>query len=443
MLKCIRRKFLGKLRIEKRGIKMIKNALLDIESRNILFSPPDITEAEIEEIIDTMKSGWITTGPRTKEFERRIADYVGVNKAVCLNSATAAMELTLRILGVGPGDEVITTAYTYTASASVIDHVGAKIVMVDVAKDSFEMDYAKLADAITDNTKVIIPVDLAGKMCDYDAIFDVVDSKRGLYKANNEFQEVLNRIVVMSDAAHAFGSERNGYNCGQVADFTTFSFHAVKNLTTAEGGAVVWSNDLGFDDEELYKQYMLYSLHGQSKDALAKTQKGAWEYDIVYPAYKCNMTDISAGIGMVQLDRYDGLKKRRQEIIEMYDAAFLPLGVEILQHYGENFASSGHLYLARIPGIDETERNEIIIKMAEAGVATNVHYKPLPMFTAYKKLGFDIRNYPNAFDMYKNEITLPLHTSLNDKDVEYVINTFKNALNEVMTSNVQVGVENV
>ena len=422
---------------------MIKNALLDIESRNILFSPPDITEAEIEEIIDTMKSGWITTGPRTKEFERRIADYVGVNKAVCLNSATAAMELTLRILGVGPGDEVITTAYTYTASASVIDHVGAKIVMVDVAKDSFEMDYAKLADAITDNTKVIIPVDLAGKMCDYDAIFDVVDSKRGLYKANNEFQEVLNRIVVMSDAAHAFGSERNGYNCGQVADFTTFSFHAVKNLTTAEGGAVVWSNDLGFDDEELYKQYMLYSLHGQSKDALAKTQKGAWEYDIVYPAYKCNMTDISAGIGMVQLDRYDGLKKRRQEIIEMYDAAFLPLGVEILQHYGENFASSGHLYLARIPGIDETERNEIIIKMAEAGVATNVHYKPLPMFTAYKKLGFDIRNYPNAFDMYKNEITLPLHTSLNDKDVEYVINTFKNALNEVMTSNVQVGVENV
>ena len=411
---------------------MIKNSLLDIESRNILFSPPDITEAEIEEVIDTMKSGWITTGPRTKEFERRIAGYVGVNKAVCLNSATAAMELTLRILGVGPGDEVITTAYTYTASASVIDHVGAKIVMVDVAKDSFEMDYAKLADAITDKTKVIIPVDLAGKMCDYDAIFDVVESKRHLYKVSNELQSKINRIVVMADAAHAFGAERNGYNCGQVADFTTFSFHAVKNLTTSEGGAVVWSNDLGFDDEDLYKQYMLYSLHGQSKDALAKTQKGAWEYDIVYPAYKCNMTDISAGIGMVQLDRYAGLKKRRQEIIEMYDEALLPLGIEILQHYGDSFASSGHLYLTRIPGIDEAERNKIIIKMAEVGVATNVHYKPLPMFTAYKKLGFDIQNYPNAFDVYKNEITLPLHTSLSDEDVMHVIESFKKIIGEVV-----------
>ena len=403
---------------------MFKHSLLDTENRNILFSPPDITEAEIEEVIDTMKSGWITTGPRTKEFERRIADYVGVNKAVCLNSATAAMELTLRILGVGPGDEVITTAYTYTASASVIDHVGAKIVMVDVAKDSFEMDYTKLADAITDKTKVIISVDLAGKMCDYDAIFDVVESKRHLYKASNELQQKINRIVVMADAAHAFGADRNGYNCGQVADFTTFSFHAVKNLTTSEGGAVVWSNNLDLDDEELYKQYMLYSLHGQSKDALAKTQKGAWEYDIVYPAYKCNMTDISAAIGMVQLDRYVGLKERRQEIIEMYDAALLPLGVETIKHYGLNFASSGHLYLTRIPNISEAERNEIIIKMAELGVATNVHYKPLPMFTAYKKLGFDIKNYPNAFDMYKNGITLPLHTSLSDEDVAYVINCF-------------------
>lgn len=403
---------------------MIKHSLLDNENRNILFSPPDITEAEIEEVIDTMKSGWITTGPRTKEFERRIADYVGVSKAVCLNSATAAMELTLRILGIGPGDEVITTAYTYTASASIIDHVGAKIIMVDVAKDSFEMDYSKLADAITDKTKVIIPVDLAGKMCDYDAIFDVVASKRDLYKASNVLQQKINRIVVMADAAHAFGAERNGYNCGQVADFTTFSFHAVKNLTTSEGGAVVWSNDLGLDDEELYKQYMLYSLHGQSKDALAKTKKGAWEYDIVYPAYKCNMTDISAAIGMVQLDRYVGLKERRQEIIEMYDAALIPLGVETIQHYGLNFASSGHLYLTRIPNINEAQRNEIIIKMAEMGVATNVHYKPLPMFTAYKKLGFDILNYPNAFDMYKNEITLPLHTSLSDEDVAYVINCF-------------------
>ena len=422
---------------------MIKNSLLDFESRNILFSPPDITKAEIEEVIDTMKSGWITTGPRTKEFERRIADYVGVNRAVCLNSATAAMELTLRILGVGPGDEVITTAYTYTASASVIDHVGAKIVMVDVAKDSFEMDYTKLADAITDKTKVIISVDLAGNMCDYDSIFDVVASKRDLYKASNEVQQKINRIVVMADAAHAFGAERNSYNCGQVADFTTFSFHAVKNLTTAEGGAVVWSNDLGLDDEELYKQYMLYSLHGQSKDALAKTQKGAWEYDIVYPAYKCNMTDISAGIGIVQLDRYDGLKKRRQEIIEMYDAALRPLGVETLQHYGINFASSGQLYLTRIPGISEADRNEIIIKMAESGVATNVHYKPLPMFTAYKKLGFDIKDYPNAFDMYKNEITLPLHTSLSDEDVEYVINTFKSAMDVTLSSIMQEELKNV
>ena len=412
---------------------MIKNSLSDIESRNILFSPPDITEAEIEEVIDTMKSGWITTGPRTKEFERRIADYVGVNKAVCLNSATAAMELTLRILGVGPGDEVITTAYTYTASASVIDHVGAKIVMVDVAKDSFEMDYSKLADAITDKTKVIISVDLAGKMCDYDAIFDVVESKKYLYKASNELQKKINRIVVMADAAHAFGAERNGYNCGQVADFTTFSFHAVKNLTTSEGGAVVWSNDLGFDDDELYKQYMLYSLHGQSKDALAKTQKGSWEYDIVYPAYKCNMTDISAAIGMVQLDRYDGLKKRRQEIIEMYDAALLPLGIEALQHYGINFASSGHLYITRIPNISEAERNEIIIKMAELGVATNVHYKPLPMFTAYKKLGFDIQDYPNAFNIYKNEITLPLHTSLSNEDVEYICEKFKYVIDEAIS----------
>ncbi|MPM19943.1 UDP-4-amino-4-deoxy-L-arabinose--oxoglutarate aminotransferase [bioreactor metagenome] len=411
---------------------MFKHSLLDIENRNILFSPPDITEAEIEEVIDTMKSGWITTGPRTKEFERRIADYVGVNKAVCLNSATAAMELTLRILGVGPGDEVITTAYTYTASASVIDHVGAKIVMVDVAKDSFEMDYTKLADAITDKTKVIISVDLAGKMCDYDAIFEVVANKRDLYKANNELQQKINRIVVMADAAHAFGAERNSYNCGQVADFTTFSFHAVKNLTTSEGGAVVWNNDLGFDDEELYKQYMLYSLHGQSKDALAKTKKGAWEYDIIYPAYKCNMTDISAGIGLAQLERYDELKKRRQEIINRYDDALLPLGIQSLQHYGEHFSSSGHLYLTRIPGIGEAERNAIITKLAEAGVACNVHYKPLPMFTAYKNLGFDIQEYPNAYDIYKNEITLPLHTLLDDEDVTYVIESFKNAIGEVV-----------
>ncbi len=395
--------------------------MIGTKVRNIPFSPPDITDAEIEEVIKAMKSGWITTGPRTKEFEKKIAEYVGVNKAVCLNSATAAMELTLRILGIGPGDEVITSAYTYTASASIIDHVGAKIVLVDTAPNSFEMDYEQLADVITERTKVIIPVDIAGKMCDYDAIYRVVESKKELFKANNEFQALFNRIIVMADAAHAFGAARKGLNCGQVADFTCFSFHAVKNVTTAEGGAVVWRNDLGLDDDEMYKQFMLYSLHGQSKDALAKTQKGAWEYDIVYPAYKCNMTDILAGFGLVQLSRYDGLMARRRELIEMYDKALRPLGIETLEHYGDEFSSTGHLYLARIPGITEAARNEIIIKMAEVGIACNVHYKPLPMFTAYKNLGFKIKCFPNAFDMYKNEITLPLHTLLSDEDVECVV----------------------
>ncbi|MDQ0857139.1 DegT/DnrJ/EryC1/StrS aminotransferase family protein [Bacillus sp. V2I10] len=399
--------------------------------RNIPFSPPDITDAEIEEVIKAMRSGWITTGPRTKEFELRIAEYVGVNKAVCLNSATAAMELTLRILGIGPGDEVITSAYTYTASASIIDHVGAKIVLVDTAPDSFEMDYSKLAEAITEKTKAIIPVDIAGKMCDYEAIYEIVDNKKELFKANNELQWIFNRVIVMTDAAHAFGAERKGWKCGQAADFTCYSFHAVKNLTTAEGGAVVWRDDLGLDDEWLYKQFMLYSLHGQSKDALAKTKKGAWEYDIVYPAYKCNMTDIMAGFGLIQLKRYKALIKRRKEIIEMYDKALLPFGIQNLQHYGEDFASSGHLYLVRIPGMREAERNEVIVKMAEAGVACNVHYKPLPMFTAYKNLGFDIKDYPNAFDMYKNEITLPLHTLLSDEDVEYIIEILKKVINNV------------
>jgi dTDP-4-amino-4,6-dideoxygalactose transaminase len=397
--------------------------MIDTELRNIPFSPPDITDAEIEEVIKAMRSGWITTGPRTKELEKKIAEYVGTNKAVCLNSATAAMELTLRILGIGPGDEVITSAYTYTASASVIEHVGAKIVLVDTAPDSFEMDYSKLANAITENTKVIIPVDIAGKMCDYDTIFEIVESKKELFKPNNGLQWLFNRVIVMTDAAHAFGAERNGMKCGQVADFTCFSFHAVKNFTTAEGGAVVWRNCHGLDDDWLYKQFMLYSLHGQSKDALAKTQKGAWEYDIVYPAYKCNMTDIMASIGLIQLDRYDGLLERRREIIEMYDGALLPLGIQRLHHYGEDFSSSGHLYLVRIPEINEEKRNEVIIKMAEAGVACNVHYKPLPMFTAYKNLGFDIKNYPNAYRQYVNEVTLPLHTLLSDADVEYVIET--------------------
>ncbi|MCB7070228.1 DegT/DnrJ/EryC1/StrS aminotransferase family protein [Caldibacillus sp. 210928-DFI.2.22] len=404
--------------------------MIDTKLRNIPFSPPDITDVEIDEVVKALKSGWITTGPKTKEFEERIAEYVGVSKAVCLNSATAAMELTLRILGVGPGDEVITSAYTYSASAAIIEHVGAKIVLVDTAPDSFEMDYEKLADAITEKTKVIIPVDIAGKMCDYDTLFNIVESKKEMFKPNNELQWLFNRVIVMADAAHSFGAERNGMKCGQVADFTNFSFHAVKNLTTAEGGAVVWRNDLGLDDEWLYKQFMLYSLHGQSKDALAKTQKGAWEYDIVYPAYKCNMTDIMASIGLIQLDRYEGLLERRREIIEMYDKALLPLGVKSLQHYGEDYASSGHLYLARIPRISEKERNEIIIKMAEAGVACNVHYKPLPMFTAYKNLGFDIKDYPNANKQYINEITLPLHTLLSNEDVEYVIGNLKTILDE-------------
>jgi dTDP-4-amino-4,6-dideoxygalactose transaminase len=402
------------------------------EIRNIPFSPPDISEAEIEEVIKAMKSGWITTGPKTKEFENRIAEYVGVNKAACLNSATAAMELTLRILGIGPGDEVITSAYTYTASASIIEHVGAKIVLVDTAHDSFEMDYSKLADAITDKTKVIIPVDIAGKMCDYDTIYKIVESKKELFNPNNEIQWIFNRVIVLTDAAHAFGAEKNGEKCGQVSDFTTFSFHAVKNLTTAEGGAVVWRNDLGIDDEWLYRQYMLYSLHGQSKDALAKTQKGSWEYDIVYPAYKCNMTDIMSSIGLVQLQRYEDMLKRRRKIIEMYDDALLPLGIQSLQHYGESFSSSGHLYITRIPGIEEKMRNEIIFKLAEAGVSSNVHYKPLPMFTAYKELGFKILDYPNAYNMYKNEITLPLHTMLSNEDVKYVCTTLKRVMGEVL-----------
>lgn len=404
----------------------------------IEFSPPDITDVEIDEVVKAMRSGWITTGPRTKEFERKIAEYVGVNKAVSLNSATAAMELTLRILGIGHGDEVITSAYTYTASASVIRHVGAKIVLVDTAPDNFEMDYSKLYDAITENTKAIIPVDIAGKMCDYDTIYKVLESKKKLFKANNDLQSLFNRIIVLADSAHAFGAKSHGLNCGQVADFTCFSFHAVKNLTTAEGGAVVWRNDLGLDDEWLYKQFMLYSLHGQSKDAFAKTKKGAWEYDIVHLGYKCNMTDIIAGFGIAQLSRYDELLKRRKDIIEMYDRELLPINIKRLIHYGDDFASSGHLYITRIPEIDEAMRNKIIVKIAEDGVSCNVHYKPLPMFTAYKNLGFDIRNYPNAYEMYKNEITLPLHTLLSDEDVEYVCKCLKRAMEEVICKDVAV-----
>lgn len=413
----------NKLKYGVRKINMIMTKL-----RNIPFSPPDVTDDEIDEVIKTLKSGWITTGPRTKEFEKRIAEYVGTNKAACLNSATASMEMTLRILGIGPGDEVITSAYTYTASASIIDHVGAKIVLVDTAPNSFEMDYSKLADAITEKTKAVIPVDIGGKMCDYDALYEILDSKRELFKANNDIQKLYDRVIVMADAAHAFGAEGNGIKCGQAADFTCFSFHAVKNLTTSEGGAVVWREHTGLDDQWLYNQFMLYSLHGQSKDALAKTQLGSWEYDIVYPAYKCNMTDITAAVGLVQLNRYKALINRRREIIEKYDNAFLPLGMQNLQHYSENFKSSGHLYLTRIPGINETERNEIIVRLAKVGIACNVHYKPLPMFTAYKNLGFNIKDYPNAYKQYINEITLPLHTLLSDADVEYVTKNFKKVI---------------
>ena len=400
--------------------------------KNISFSPPDITDAEIQEVVQAMKSGWITTGPRTKQFESEISKYIGTDKSVCLNSATAAMELTLRVLGVGPGDEVITTAYTYTASASIITHVGAKVVLVDTAPGSYEMDYEKVAEAINEKTKVIIPVDLAGKMCDYDTLFNVVESKKSLFKPSNEIQNLFNRVIVMADAAHAFGAKQKGMNCGQVADFTCFSFHAVKNLTTAEGGAVTWKNVDGLDNEGIYKQYQLLSLHGQSKDALAKNKKGSWEYDIILPAYKCNMTDITAAIGLKQLERYEDLCARRKDIISMYDEALKASGIKTYKHYGDDYASSGHLYLTRIPGIGETERNEIIIKMAEVNIACNVHYKPLPMLTAYKNLGFDIKDYPNAFELFKNEITLPLHTLLSNEDVAYVSEKFKKAVGETV-----------
>lgn len=395
------------------------------EIRKISFSPPGITQEEIDEVVDTLKSGWITTGPKTKLFEKQIAEYCNTSKAVCLNSATAAMEMTLRLLGVGPGDEVITSAYTYTASASVIHHTGAKIVLVDTAKDSYEMDYEKLGQAITSKTKAIIPVDIAGVMCDYDKLFEVVNSKKDLFKSNNAFQEAIARVVILADAAHSFGATYKGKQSGEVADFTCFSFHAVKNLTTAEGGAVTWLDIDGIDNEEIYKQFMLLALHGQDKDALAKTKPGAWEYDIIYPAYKCNMTDIMASLGLVQLKRYPEILERRREIIDRYNEGLNDLDVSVLKHYGDNFKSSEHLYLIRLNDKDEDYRNGVIKKMAEMGIATNVHYKPLPMHTAYKNLGFDIRDYPNAFDMYKNEITLPLHTLLTDEDIEYVVESLR------------------
>lgn len=398
---------------------------------NIPFSPPDISEIEIQEVVSALKSGWITTGPKTKEFERQIKEYIGVDGCACLNSATAAMELTLRLLGVGPGDEVITSAYTYTATASVIEHVGANIVLVDTEKDSFEMDYKKLEEAITEKTKVIMPIDLAGKICDYDKIYGIINKKKSIFKPRTKIQSAIGRITVLADSAHGFGAQRKGLKTGEYADFTSFSFHAVKNLTTAEGGAVVWKSIDGIDDEWIYNQYMLASLHGQSKDALAKTKLGAWEYDILYPAYKCNMTDINAAIGLKQLERYDALLDRRREIIEKYDKAFLDAGLMPLRHFDDESRSSGHLYLLRIPNFKAEDRNRLITKLAEQGIATNVHYKPLPMMTAYQNLGFDIKDYPNAYAMYENEITLPLHTKLTDEQVDYIIDNTLQSLKDL------------
>lgn len=392
--------------------------------KKISFSPPDMSEAEINEVAEALRSGWITTGPKTKEFERLIAMCCQTDQAVCLNSATACMELILRVLGVGPGDEVITSAYTYTATASVTCHVGAKVVMVDTAPDSFEMNYDKLADAITEKTKVVLPVDLAGVVCDYDKIFAAVESKKHLFSPVNDIQKAYGRVIVLADAAHAFGAKWHGKMCGEIADFTSFSFHAVKNLTTAEGGALTWRNHDGVDNESLYKQFQLLSLHGQNKDALAKTRLGAWEYDIVAPYYKCNMTDVMAGIGLAQLKRYPEMLYRRRQIIERYNEGLKGCDVQVLDHFGDDHSSSGHLYLVRLLGEDVEYRNAVIERMAERGIACNVHYKPLPMMTAYKNLGFDIVDYPNAYNQYHNEITLPLHTSLTNEDVEYVISNF-------------------
>lgn len=404
---------------------------MNMKLKNVPFSPPDMTETEVKEVADAILSGWITTGPRTKEFERQIAGFVGVPKAVCLNSQTACAEMALRLLGIGEGDEVIVPAYTYTASASVVCHVGAKLVLVDIQPDSLEMDYQAMEEAINEHTKAIIPVDLAGIPCDYDTIFRIVERKKSLFHPDNEIQQAIGRIAVCADGAHAFGAQWKGQMIGAVADFTAFSFHAVKNLTTAEGGALTWRPIKGIDNEKLYHQLQLFSLHGQSKDALAKTQLGAWEYDIVGPWYKCNMTDIMAAIGLVQMKRYPALLARRKEIIQCYNDAFKPLGIEVLDHYNDQHQSSGHLYITRIPNADTQRRQEIIVKMAERGIATNVHYKPLPMMTAYKNMGFDIANYPNAYAHFANEITLPLHTRLTDEDVAYIIENYK----DIVSSN--------
>lgn len=408
----------------------------EILKRNIPFSPPDISELEIAEVAEALRSGWITTGPRTKELERRLAEYCHTSRAVCLNSATAAEELNFRICGIGDGDEVIVPSYTYTASASAAIHCGAKVIFVDSQKDSTEMDYDKIAEVITEKTKAVVAVDLGGIICDYDKLYAAVESKKHLFRAKEgdslgaRIQQSIGRVIVFADCAHALGASRNGKMAGEIADFSDFSFHAVKNFTTAEGGASTWRDIKGIDTEEIYKQFQLYSLHGQSKDALVKTQLGAWEYDIVGPWYKCNMTDIMAAIGLRQLDRYPGMLARRSDIIKKYDAMCDELGVKHLVHSGEDFQSSNHLYLTRIPGINDEVRREIIIKLAERGVSTNVHYKPLPMMTAYKEMGWDIKDFPNSYDYYANLITLPLHTKLNDEDVDYIIKNFRDVVKE-------------
>ena len=411
---------------------MSANGNEKLNKRTVLFSPPDISDLEIKEVISTLESGWITTGPRVKEFERRVAGFVGTNRAVCLNSQTACAELCLRLLDIGPGDEVITTAYTYSASASVVCHVGAKLVLVDTQPDNLNMDFDQLEAAINERTKAIIPVDLGGIPCDYDRIFDIVERKKHLFRPANALQEAIGRIAVIADTAHAFGATWKGRKIGTVADFSNFSWHAVKNLTTAEGGAMTWRTIPGVDDDAIYQKMQLFSLHGQSKDAYTKSALGEWEYDIIGPWYKCNMTDITAAIGLKQFERYPDMLKRRREIIRRYDEAFRPMGIKLLSHYTEDYSSSGHLYMTRIPGISLEERNEIIQKMAKLGVVCNVHYKPLPLMTAYRNLGFDIKDYPNAYALFENEITLPLHTCLTDEDVEYVIQSYQQVIKEYM-----------
>lgn len=410
--------------------------MTEIAKRVVPFSPPDISDLEIHEVIEAMRSGWITTGPRTKELEKRLAEYCHTSRAVCLNSATSAEELNFRICGIGEGDEVIVPAYTYTASASAAIHCGARVIFVDSQKDSTEMDYNKVAEAVTSKTKAIVAVDLGGILADYDKLYEIAEAKRKLFvpggntDLGRRIQTAKGRVLIFSDAAHALGATKNGKMAGEFADFTDFSFHAVKNFTTAEGGASTWKDIPEIDNDEIYYWYQLYSLHGQSKDAFAKNQPGAWEYDIKGTWYKCNMTDIMAAIGLRQLDRYSGFLERRKEIIGRYDAMSDELGVKHLFHYTENSTSSGHLYLARIPGISDDIRREIIIKLSERGVSTNVHYKPLPMMTAYKELGWNIMDFPNAYDYYANLITLPLHTRLTDEDVEYVICNFREVVRQ-------------